>query len=212
MPYRAGNRKARLRSASTTNGEEMPVKRIASIAAAAVVAVVGVVSFAAPAHADFTNTLRNVQYNQCMDLAYGNPANGTPIGRTPYCGDGAANRLWHFEDIGFKQLCSYEDWLGNCVSYVTVYTYRIHSVATGKCVDINDGGTSSGETIHEWDCLGVASQLWYLINGATPGSRLIASAHVYNETQVERVIDSGPTYPLRIWTRNNTAAQQWVFQ
>jgi hypothetical protein len=197
---------------SITSREGKSVKRLASIAVAAATAALGVVGFAAPAHADSTYTLRNLQYNQCMDLANGNPANGTPIGRTPYCGDGAANRLWLFEDIGFRQVCNFEDLLGNCVSYKSVYTYRIKSVATGKCVDINAGGTSSGETIHEWDCLGVISQLWYLIGTGAPNTNLIVSAHAFNETQNERVIDSGPTYLLRIWTRNNTPAQLWVFQ
>ncbi|WP_067454272.1 RICIN domain-containing protein [Actinomadura macra] len=43
---------------------------------------------------------KNLQYNQCMDLANGNTADGTPIGKYD-CVQGT-NRLWYFESFGVK--------------------------------------------------------------------------------------------------------------
>nr|WP_231336304.1 RICIN domain-containing protein [Actinomadura graeca] len=145
---------------------------------------------------------KNLQYGQCMDLANGDTADGTPIGKYD-CVPGT-NRRWYFETVGVKCRQGTE----------CRVTYRVHTaVAPNKCVDIKNRHVETGETINERSCDASAdSQLWYLIDN-TDGSTKFASFLAFRKDPgAQYAIDAGPQYGLRIWPANDSSnAQHWSF-
>ncbi|MFC5823249.1 RICIN domain-containing protein [Nonomuraea insulae] len=170
-----------------------------------------------PASAAPLNTsiqLRNLAYNQCMDLAGGASHNGAWIGRVPCANE--AKQKWILEDRGMKTVCVAPGPVAtNTCATQRIQEVRIKSAATGKCVDIYEGGTASGTHIWQWDCSENQTQRW--VAAEEPGGAItFVSSHVYNETNADhfRAIDANPDYQLRIWTTSSYVqglnTQRWA--
>ncbi|MFG2077316.1 Predicted chitinase [Nonomuraea maritima] len=105
-------------------------------ARAAVVLALGMILSAlvvAPASAaDPTGTITGLG-GKCIDVAWANPANGTPV-QIANCNGGDAQK-WTVAGDG---------------------TLR----ALGKCLDVVDFGTNDGAKVQIWDCAGSANQKW----------------------------------------------------
>ena len=73
-----------------------------------------------------------------LEVVEGNEANGTAVCLAP--ADGSTKQLWKIKQD--KDLC------------------QIFSKATGKCLDVIDGGTEDGAWIHQWENLSAPNQVW----------------------------------------------------
>ena len=93
--------------------------------------------------------------NRCVDVAGGNPANGTRV------------QLWDCH--GGPEV----RWRWNGASLV--------NARTGKCLDVAGGSTAAGARVQIWDCLGNGAQQWQLVNGnlQNPASSMCLDADAW---------------------------------
>jgi hypothetical protein len=85
--------------------------------------------------------------------------------------------------------------------------YEIVARHSGKCLDVNGGSTATGAILHQWDCVGVSSQRWQVIDVGGGYSKLVAK----HSGKVADVSNGSLTNGAAVWQmdENGTAAQQW---
>ncbi|MEV0563289.1 ricin-type beta-trefoil lectin domain protein [Dactylosporangium sp. NPDC050588] len=117
---------------------------------------------------------------KCMDNPYGYSTDGNRI-QSFGCNGGSDSQLWTMPGDG---------------------TIRI----AGKCLDVNNAGTTPGTYVHLWTCHGLAAQQWEVgpFNSLrNPNSNLcldVPNSSTANETK------------LQVWTCSGSAAQSWTPQ
>jgi hypothetical protein len=170
-------------------------RRLSAVLLSTVMVGAGLTAIAGSAQAANPGFIRNVAYNQCLDLAGGSFADGTPIGKSG-CEPGAS-RMWHFEYVGLKE-----------VDDIYLDAFWIRSALPGKCVDIHNNGTRSGETAEQQPCNpNDYAQLWFKDIGGTQAVTLL-NLNAHGDV-IDRALDAPPSGAVRIWSWNHTDVQRW---
>ncbi|MEV6160103.1 RICIN domain-containing protein [Nonomuraea sp. NPDC052129] len=89
--------------------------------------------------------IRNAAYSQCVDAPGG--VLNVRLKLAP-CSRLVSTRLWTFVPTGVAD------------------TYFVVNVASGDCMEVNDGTSTPGETVDEFTCNGSASEQW-VVDGLT---------------------------------------------
>jgi Ricin-type beta-trefoil lectin domain-like len=88
---------------------------------------------------------------------------------------------------------------GLTVASVTDGNYVLHSVATGKCLDVSGGSMVNGAAVQEWTCNGTGAQLFHV---ASLGDGYVKITNVKSGKSLD--ITGGRLEP-------NTKLEQWTY-
>jgi chitosanase len=129
---------------------------------------------------------------KCVDVAGGNPANGTPVqlwdcNGTPAQAwtvgnaDGSVRALGKCLDVTAASTADgakvqLYDCNGTGAQRWTASNGALVNTGSGKCLDATDWSTANGTRLQIWSCAGTANQRWTLPGGTTPDPSAPAGA------------------------------------
>ncbi|GAB3659846.1 hypothetical protein GCM10027589_21160 [Actinocorallia lasiicapitis] len=170
--------------------------RIAGALAALAVTAAGLVAgTAGPAAAANLGPyqIRPLHTNDCLDIdvSGGNvSANGLKAQQYDCLGNSQLNQHFYLEPTA------------------SAFVYIIHPRSSGKCLDVDNAGTTNGTKIQQWSCNGTPAQKFQL---STPD---FGATWTITNPNANRCLDVKGASPLngtqvQLWTCNNTNAQRW---
>ncbi|SFR28416.1 Ricin-type beta-trefoil lectin domain-like [Lentzea waywayandensis] len=88
--------------------------------------------------------IRNVQNGKCLDIPGGDPAWGVQVQQWDCWGSGNEGLMqqWQVFQLGNNQ-------------------FYLKNRATGLCIDVPGGNTTSGAVLQQWNCWGGTMQRWF---------------------------------------------------
>ncbi|GAA0362972.1 RICIN domain-containing protein [Streptomyces blastmyceticus] len=89
-------------------------------------------------------------------------------------------------------------------------SFEIRSVASGKCLEVENSGTQAGATIQQWDCNGGKNMRWSMVL-VDQRQKLFQLRPTHTEERCLDVYDAGTGNGATVqqWYCNQTAAQLW---
>ncbi|OKJ94718.1 hypothetical protein AMK26_32640 [Streptomyces sp. CB03234] len=92
-------------------------------------------------------------------------------------------------------------------------TFELRFAHSGKCLDVEAAGTTTGTVVQQWWCVGKPNQRWRLVMVDITNERYeLRPAHTPAGTNRCLDIESSSKADgaiARLWACNGTAAQQW---